>query len=257
MYAYCGMHVYVPWHTLCVYTVAYIHIHTHTCIHTCVQHIHSYIHAHMHMCVHAHTHTRIRSMRSMRSMRWDLFSVIRGPCKRYAVTLTRMPVHNCLPGPHSAASMEELPCDKTQGSAVGWRHKHRPTRSHRTHAFPCVPTTTPVSTDFVPPPPRVRDWAPVGNCAPLAERIPTRSQFYAFYAFYALGVLFSVIGGPCKRQYPPTLGKTPARYTSKPPRACPTQVWDPASHVMRNTAGPLYSLISRVPLGCVAKINIP
>ncbi len=33
-----------------------------------------------------------------------LFSVIGGPCKRYAVTLTRMPSHNCLPGPHSAAS---------------------------------------------------------------------------------------------------------------------------------------------------------
>jgi hypothetical protein len=28
-------------------------------------------------------------MRSMRSMRWDLFSVIGGPCKRYAVTLSR------------------------------------------------------------------------------------------------------------------------------------------------------------------------
>ncbi len=41
----------------------------------------------------------------MRSMRWDLFSVIWGPCKRYAVTLTRMPVHNCLPGPHLAASV--------------------------------------------------------------------------------------------------------------------------------------------------------
>ncbi len=36
-----------------------------------------------------------------------LFSVIGGPCKRYAVTAvtpTRMPSHNCLPGPHSAAS---------------------------------------------------------------------------------------------------------------------------------------------------------
>jgi hypothetical protein len=133
-----------------------------------------------------------------------------------------MPIHNCLPGPHSAASMEELPCDKTQGSAVGWRHKHKPTSSHRPHAFPCAPTTTPVSADFVPPPPRVRDWAPVGNCAPLAERIPTRCQ------------------------YPPTLGKTPARYTCKSPRACPTQAWDPASHVMRDTAGPPYSLIRHI-----------
>jgi hypothetical protein len=33
-------------------------------------------------------------MRSMRSMRWDLFAVIGGPCKRSpdAVRLTRMPV---------------------------------------------------------------------------------------------------------------------------------------------------------------------
>jgi hypothetical protein len=30
-----------------------------------------------------------------------LFSVIGGPCKRYAVTPTRMPGHVCLPGPHS------------------------------------------------------------------------------------------------------------------------------------------------------------
>jgi hypothetical protein len=50
------------------------------------------------------------SMPSMHSMRWDFFPVIKGPCKRYAVTLTRMPVHNCFPGPHSAASMQELPC---------------------------------------------------------------------------------------------------------------------------------------------------
>jgi hypothetical protein len=146
----------------------------------------------------------------MCSMCWDLFSVIGGPCKRYAVTLTRMPVHNCLLGQHSAASMEELPCDKTQGSAVGWLHKHKPTCSHLPHAFPCAPTTTPVSADFVPPPPLVRDWAPVGNCAPLAERIPTCCQ------------------------YPLTLGKTPAQYTCKPPRVCPTQAWDPASHVMRH-----------------------
>jgi hypothetical protein len=41
----------------------------------------------------------------MRSMHWDLFSVIGCPRKRYAVTLTRMPVHNCLPGPHLAASV--------------------------------------------------------------------------------------------------------------------------------------------------------
>jgi hypothetical protein len=31
-----------------------------------------------------------------------LFSVIGGPCKRYAVTLTPMPSHDCLPGQHSA-----------------------------------------------------------------------------------------------------------------------------------------------------------
>ncbi len=51
------------------------------------------------------------SMRSMRSMRGGfifrnrgfIFSVIGGPCKRYAVTPTRMPSHDCLPGPHSAA----------------------------------------------------------------------------------------------------------------------------------------------------------
>ena len=36
-------------------------------------------------------------------------------------------------------------------------------------------------------------------------------------------------------QYPQTLGW----YTCKPPRACPTQVWDPASHIMRDTVGPL------------------
>jgi hypothetical protein len=50
-------------------------------------------------------------MRSMRSMRWDLFSVIGGPRKRYAVKLTRMPGHMCLPELHSAASVG----DKRQG----------------------------------------------------------------------------------------------------------------------------------------------
>jgi hypothetical protein len=39
-------------------------------------------------------------LKSMRSMRWGFFSIIAGPCKRYAVTPTRISGHNCLPGPH-------------------------------------------------------------------------------------------------------------------------------------------------------------
>jgi hypothetical protein len=35
----------------------------------------------------------------------------------------------------------ELPCDKTQGSAAGWRHRHQPTRSHRPHASPSLRET--------------------------------------------------------------------------------------------------------------------
>jgi hypothetical protein len=49
------------------------------------------------------------------SMRWDLFSVIGGPCKfifcnwgpLYAVTPTRMPGHDCPPGPHAAEFLRE------------------------------------------------------------------------------------------------------------------------------------------------------
>ncbi len=93
------------------------------------------------------------------------------------MTLTHMPVHNCLQGQHLAASMGELPCDKTQGSVAGWQHKHKPTHSHCQHTFPCAPTTTPVSANFLPPPPLVRDWAPVGNCTPLVERIPACCQY--------------------------------------------------------------------------------
>ncbi len=73
------------------------------------------------------------------------------------------------------------------------------------HAPQLLPSTTPVSADFVPPPPRVRDWAPVGSCTPLAKRIPSCYQ------------------------YPLTVGKYCD--TGKPPRACPTHVWDAASHV--------------------------
>ncbi len=35
------------------------------------------------------------SMRSMRSMRYDLFCVVEGPCKRYAMAPTRVSGHNC------------------------------------------------------------------------------------------------------------------------------------------------------------------
>ncbi len=79
---------------------------------------------------------KVTSLGSIRSMCWDLFSVIGGLCKRYVVTLTRISVHNCLPGLHLAASVGELACDKTQGSAAGWRHKHKPTRSHRSPRTP-------------------------------------------------------------------------------------------------------------------------
>jgi hypothetical protein len=59
------------------------------------------------------------SMRSMRSMRWGFYL---GPLqKEYRDADTharpRLP-----PGPHWAASMGELPCDKTQGSAAVWHH---------------------------------------------------------------------------------------------------------------------------------------
>jgi hypothetical protein len=58
---------------------------------------------------------RLGSTRSMYSMRRDLFSIIEGPCKRYAETPTCMPGYECLPGPPAAtflgeAAMLDLGC---------------------------------------------------------------------------------------------------------------------------------------------------
>jgi hypothetical protein len=39
----------------------------------------------------------------MRSTRGGLFSVVEGPCKRYAMAPTRMSGHNCLPGPQTVS----------------------------------------------------------------------------------------------------------------------------------------------------------
>jgi hypothetical protein len=47
--------------------------------------------------------------------------------------------------------------------------------------------------------------------------MPSRSS-YAFCAFYALGVLFSVIGGPCKR-YAVTLTRMPSQDCLQGPRS--------------------------------------
>ncbi len=89
---------------------------------------------------------------------------------------------------------------------------------HTARMFSHTPWLLPLCLQTLSPPsgPRVRPqhWAPVGNCAPLVERIPARCE------------------------YPLTLGKKPALYTSKPPRVCPMQVWDPASHVMPSKEPP-------------------
>jgi hypothetical protein len=55
--------------------------------------------------------------------------------------------------------------------------------------------------DRLPPPTGGKRQGARGYCDPLMERIPTRCQFL------------------------PTLGKTPARYTCKPPRTSPVQAW--------------------------------
>jgi hypothetical protein len=98
------------------------------------------------------------------------------------------------------------------------------------HAFPCAQTTTPVSVDFIPTPLRVRDWDPVGPTGfPLVVTVTVTVTDYLLSALTNLGE-----------------DTSPARYTSKPPRACPTQAWDPASHVVRDTARPPYSLIRHI-----------
>jgi hypothetical protein len=123
---------------------------------------------------------------SVRSMYYDAFYALgfifrnRGPLQkvcRDADTHAMRPGRDCPPArrgrprlrrrePEAAAAM----CQNARfRGRAGWRHKHSPTRPHchRPHAFPCAPTNgdyPPVSADFVPLPPRVKDWAPVGSC---------------------------------------------------------------------------------------------
>jgi hypothetical protein len=109
-----------------MHTVVHTHAHMHTCAHTGKQASKQankqtnsrYTHTHTHTHMHSLKHTlHFSELRSVRSMRGDSFSVIGGPCKRYAVTPTRMPGHNCLPGPQTVPT---LPCKQFSRSILNF-----------------------------------------------------------------------------------------------------------------------------------------
>jgi hypothetical protein len=88
------------------------------------------------------------SMRSMRSMHGELFSVVEGPCTKYAIALTHMSGHNCLPGLQTICSQEGNHMNKTRVFTGRWHCRWNLHNQNSPHAFPHASTTTPVSADF-------------------------------------------------------------------------------------------------------------
>ncbi len=87
----------------------------------------------------------------------------------------------------------------------------------------CAPTTTPVSAEWVSLHPlEARDRVPEDTATPWWRGFP---------------LVVSVL---------PTLGKTPAQHTCKPPRMSPVQAQSSVHQVMRDTAGQQYSLIRHI-----------
>ena len=87
------------------------------------------------------------SMHCMHSMSGGLFSIVEGPCKRYAIVPTHMSGHNCHPGQQMVCSPEGNHMDKTRGFTDGWQCRWNPHNQNSLHTFPHSSTTTPVSAD--------------------------------------------------------------------------------------------------------------